>query len=70
MTARVVVARVRSTKGGLMDTLFIVVAFAFVIGTLAVVAYALFEMSPFARHREQFRDPRSRRRRGSSPHLE
>jgi hypothetical protein len=45
-------------------------AFAFVLGTLAVVAWALFEMSPFARHKDQFRDPRTGERRGTSPHLD
>jgi hypothetical protein len=45
-------------------------AFVFVFGTLAVVAWALFEMSPFARHNDQFRDPRTGKFRGSSPRLD
>jgi hypothetical protein len=53
-----------------MSTLWIIVAFVFVLAVLAVVAYTLFEASPFARHTEQFRDPRTGRRRGESPHLE
>jgi hypothetical protein len=53
-----------------MSTLWIIVSFAFVFGVLAVVAYALFELSPFARHVEQFRDPRTGRRHWESPHLE
>lgn len=45
-------------------------AFLFVFGVLAVVAWALFEMSPFARHKDQFRDPRTGKRIGSSPRLD
>jgi hypothetical protein len=48
----------------------IFLAFAFVIGTLMVVGWALFEMSPFARHKDQFRDPRTGKFRGSSPRLD
>jgi hypothetical protein len=44
--------------------------FAFVFGTLAFVGWALFEMSPWARHKDQFRDPRTGKCRGSSPHLD
>jgi hypothetical protein len=53
-----------------MGTIFTVVVFVFVLAVLAVVAYALFEGSPFARHADQFRDPRTGRQRGHSPHLE
>jgi hypothetical protein len=59
------------TKGGAMDTLIgTFLAFAFVVGTLAVVAWALFEVSPFARHKDQYRDPRTGERRGTSPRLD
>ena len=34
---------------------------------LAVVAYSLFEMSPFARHADLFRDPMTGKRIGESP---
>jgi hypothetical protein len=72
MTARLPSAKVATrTKGGNMDTfLATFLALAFVIGTLAVVAWALFEMSPFARHKDQFRDPRTGKRRGASPRLD
>jgi hypothetical protein len=53
-----------------MNTFFTVVSFAFVFGVLALVAYALFEMSPFAHHADQFRDPRTGARRGHSPRLD
>jgi hypothetical protein len=42
-----------------MDTFFILVAFVFVFAVLAVVAYALFEVSPFAHHKDLLRDPRT-----------
>lgn len=59
------------TKGGRMDTFIgTFLTFAFVIGVLAVVAWALFEISPFARHSDQFRDPRTGKRRGTSPRLD
>jgi hypothetical protein len=53
-----------------MSALGTAVAMAFVLVVLAVVAYGLFELSPFARHVDQLRDPRTGRRRWESPHLE
>jgi hypothetical protein len=46
-----------------MDTLFTIIVFA-------VVVWALFEMSPFAKHQDQFRDPLTGERRGRSPRLD
>ncbi|HEX9380853.1 MAG TPA: hypothetical protein VF891_05080 [Gaiellaceae bacterium] len=62
--------RVTLNEGRAMNTLFTVVAFGFVFVVLAVFAYALFEMSPFAHHVDRFRDPRTGKRRGESPHLD
>jgi hypothetical protein len=53
-----------------MSTLWIIVVMTFVLVVLGLVAYGLFELSPFARHLDQFRDPRTGRRRWESPHLE
>ena len=53
-----------------MSALFVVIVFAFVVTVLAVVSFAFFEMSPFARHVDQFRDPRTGRRLGHSPRLD
>jgi hypothetical protein len=53
-----------------MNTFFTVVVFAFVIAVLAVVAYAFFEASPFARHTDMFRDSRTGNWRGQSPRLD
>jgi hypothetical protein len=52
-----------------MNTLFTVVVFVFVFSVLAFVAYALFEVSPFAHHRESFRDIRTAKRKWQSPRL-
>jgi len=53
-----------------MNTLFTVIVFAFVVTVLAVVAYALFEMSPFAHHVDQLRNPRTGKREWELPHLD
>jgi hypothetical protein len=52
-----------------MTALWILVAIVFVVAVLAWLAYGLFELSPFARHTERFRDAYGRRT-GGSPHLE
>jgi hypothetical protein len=45
----------------------IIVSMAFVVGVLAVVAYALFEVSPFAHHVDRFHE---RGQRQQSPRLD
>ena len=52
-----------------MHTLWIILATAFVLTVLGVVAYAIFA-ALFGHHSEQFRDQRTGRRLGESPHLE
>lgn len=52
-----------------MGSLWIVIATAFVLAVLGVVAYVLF-IIPFRQHSEQFRVARTGRRIGESPHLE
>ena len=47
---------------------FIVVAIVFL--GLVVLGYALFELTPFARHADQYRDPRTGKQLGQAPHLE
>jgi hypothetical protein len=65
-------ASVRATTGGELDmqALSTVIVFIFVIGVLGTVAFALFEITPFARHRDRFRDPRTGKRLGESPRLD
>jgi hypothetical protein len=70
MTGHFYFVRVAVSEGRAMEILLTVIVFAFVLGVLAVVAYALFEASPFAHHVNEFRDPRTGRRRGESPHLD
>jgi hypothetical protein len=53
-----------------MNTVFLVVAIVFVVVVLAIVGYALFEMTPLARHEDHYRDPRTGNRRWESPHLD
>ncbi len=53
-----------------MTAIWIILAMAFVLVVLGWLAYGFFEVSPFAHHSEQFRDPRTGRRIGESPHLE
>jgi hypothetical protein len=53
-----------------MQALWIVVVFVFVIGVLATVGFALFELTPFARHSDRFRDPQTGKRLAPSPRLD
>jgi hypothetical protein len=52
-----------------MDTVLVVIVIAFVVTVLAVVAFALFELTPFARSENPFRDATGKRR-WESPHLD
>jgi hypothetical protein len=53
-----------------MTALFTIVVLAFVIVVLVLVAYAVFELTPFARHADHYRDPETGERRGASPRLD
>ena len=44
-----------------------IITMAFVLAILALVAYALFELSPFAHHTDRYHEPG---RRQESPHLD
>jgi len=46
------------------------VVMVFVIGTLVAVGYALYEMSPWARHSDEYRDPKTGQRIGEAPRLD
>ena len=50
--------------GGMVGTVIVMVV---VFGILAVVAYALFELSPFAQHEDRYHEPGQRQQ---SPHLD
>jgi hypothetical protein len=62
--------RLQVDKGGDMAILWTIIVFVFVIGVLAVVAYCLFEMSPFARHTDVYRDPVTHKWLGEPPRLD
>ena len=50
-----------------MGTLMLILALAFVVCVLMLVAYALFELSPFAHHADRFHAPGQRQ---NSPRLD
>jgi len=39
-----------------MQALYTVIVFAFVIAVLATAGFALFEITPFAHHKDRYRD--------------
>jgi hypothetical protein len=45
-----------------MDGVFLVIVFAFVIAVLFLVAYSVYEISPLAHHKDQYRDENGKRR--------
>ena len=53
-----------------MGIFFTVLVLVLVLGVLAAMGFTLFEMSPFGRHTDHYRDPGTGRRRWSSPNLE
>jgi hypothetical protein len=53
-----------------MSTLFTIIVFVVVLAGLAVGVWALFELSPLAKHQDQFRNPLTGERRGESPRLD
>ena len=53
-----------------MNIVFIVIALVFVVVVLALVVFAVFELSPFARHKDSYRDPVTAERRFAAPSLE
>lgn len=53
-----------------MHIIFLIIVFAFVISVLGVVGLTFFEISPFAHHTDQYRDPETGKRRFDSPRLD
>jgi hypothetical protein len=54
--------RASTEEVGRMEAAITVVVFLFVVAVLAAVGYALFQVTPFAAHRDRFRDARTGRR--------
>jgi hypothetical protein len=45
-----------------MDTFFLILAFVFVLSVLALVGYSIYEISPWGRHKDHYRDTGGNRR--------
>jgi hypothetical protein len=60
-------ANVFGRKEEEMNAIGIVIVMAYVTGVLAVVAYVLFRLSPFAHHDDVYHNPGERQQ---SPHLD
>jgi hypothetical protein len=53
-----------------VSTFFLVIALLFVVSVLALVVYSVFELTPYARHKDRYRDPATGERRFDSPRLD
>ncbi len=53
-----------------MNMIFLVIAMVFVFTVLGLVAYSIFAVTPYARHKDHYRDPDTGERRFSSPRLD
>jgi hypothetical protein len=69
MTAEAPATNLRG-KEVVMGMVFTLIVLGFVVAVLLIVAFALFEMSPFGRHTEHYRNLGTGKRRWESPNLE
>ena len=53
-----------------MGIVFTLIVLGFVVAVLLVAAFALFEVSPFGRHADHYRNPVTGKRRWDPPNLE
>jgi len=53
-----------------MGMLFTLIVLSFVVAVLLVAAFALFEISPFGRHKDHYRTEPTGERRWDPPNLE
>jgi len=53
-----------------MGTLFAIIVMSFVVAVLLVVGFAVFEISPFGRHTDRYRNALTGKRRWDPPNLE
>ena len=53
-----------------MGMVFTLIVLGFVVAVLLLAAFALFEVSPFARHTDHYRNPVTGKRRWDPPNLE
>jgi hypothetical protein len=61
--------RLEPTKEEQMTALFTIVVMGFVVMVLLFAAFAVFQVTPFAKHSDRYRDAQGRRR-GDSPRLD
>jgi hypothetical protein len=52
-----------------MGAFFTVLVLCFAIALPVLIGFVLFEVSPFGRHSDHYRDPRTGKRRWESPNL-
>jgi hypothetical protein len=57
-------------KEVVMGMVFIFIVLGFVVAVLLVAAFALFELSPFSRHADHYRNSVTGKRRWDPPNLE
>ena len=53
-----------------MNIAMLIIVFAFVIAVLGLVGFTIFEISPFGRHSDHYRDSETEKRRFDSPRLD
>lgn len=53
-----------------MGMFFTIVVLVFVAAVIVVIGFVLFEMSPFGRHEDHYRDSRTGERTAHAPNLE
>ena len=53
-----------------MNIVILIIVFAFVISVVALVGFTIFEVSPFGRHTDHYRDSETGKRRFDSPELD
>lgn len=53
-----------------MNIVMLIIVFAFVISVLGLLGFTIFEISPFGRHSNHYRDPETGKKRFDSPRLD
>ena len=53
-----------------MNIAILIIVFAFVFSVLGLVGFTIFEISPFGRHTDHYRDSETGKRRFDSPQLD
>ena len=59
-----------SGKEAAMNIVMLIIVFAFVVSVLGLVGFTIFEISPFGRHSDHYRNSATGKRRFDSPRLD